>query len=330
LLLLQVLEDGNGVNDRFYCSLYRKLLDPTLESSSHNHPMFFHVLYKTLKSDNVENRVSAFLKRLLQISLYSEPTFACSVLMLLSEVVKEKTGLLKLKKKALNTDLTADDDDDEEEHYVDVHSVESDHENSDGENPIAKMKSSWMHKENISTKSRKKFDYDPTHRNPMFANAQLSLLYELHALRNHYHPSVAFFVKKVIQNEPIEYSGDPLQDFTTMRFLDRFAYRNPKLIKEQSGAVEEGAEELEPEPTKKLPKRTSYRPWGAKMLAVTSDEYAQTPLEAVPIDEQFLHKFITSYGITQPTCEGNDDNCSVNSEEFEEIMSKKRIKKLKR
>lgn len=33
------------------------------------------------------------------------------------------------------------------------------------------------------------------------------------------------------QGNYIEYSGDPLQDFTLMRFLDRFVYRNPKVHK---------------------------------------------------------------------------------------------------
>lgn len=29
----------------------------------------------------------------------------------------------------------------------------------------------------------------------------------------------------------MQYSGDPLQDFTLMRFLDRFVFRNPKQLK---------------------------------------------------------------------------------------------------
>ena len=33
---------------------------------------------------------------------------------------------------------------------------------------------------------------------------------------------------KNLQNEPIEYTGDPLEDFTVMHFLDRFVYKNPK------------------------------------------------------------------------------------------------------
>ena len=30
------------------------------------------------------------------------------------------------------------------------------------------------------------------------------------------------------QGQNISYPGDPLQDFTLIRFLDRFVYRNPK------------------------------------------------------------------------------------------------------
>lgn len=33
------------------------------------------------------------------------------------------------------------------------------------------------------------------------------------------------------QGGAVEYSGDPLQDFTLIRFLDRFVFRNPKQLK---------------------------------------------------------------------------------------------------
>ena len=32
----------------------------------------------------------------------------------------------------------------------------------------------------------------------------------------------------LFQGESVSCSGDPLQDFTLIRFLDRFVYRNPK------------------------------------------------------------------------------------------------------
>ena len=31
------------------------------------------------------------------------------------------------------------------------------------------------------------------------------------------------------QGEAVSYTSDPLEDFTTIKFLDRFVYKNPKL-----------------------------------------------------------------------------------------------------
>lgn len=48
-------------------------------------------------------------------------------------------------------------------------------------------------------------------------------------VRGHCHGNGVFFA----QGESIEYSGDPLRDFTLIRFLDRFVFRNPKQLKGQ-------------------------------------------------------------------------------------------------
>lgn len=42
------------------------------------------------------------------------------------------------------------------------------------------------------------------------------------------HPVIGSLMSTPLQGEYIEYSGDPLEDYTLMRFLDRFVYRNPK------------------------------------------------------------------------------------------------------
>ena len=39
----------------------------------------------------------------------------------------------------------------------------------------------------------------------------------------------------LLQGQAISYPGNPLQDFTLIRFLDRFVYRNPK--KKEQGRV---------------------------------------------------------------------------------------------
>ncbi|KAJ3619187.1 hypothetical protein Zmor_008735 [Zophobas morio] len=47
-------------------------------------------------------------------------------------------------------------------------------------------------------------------------------------LADHYHPSVRSFAEQLLKGKPIQYRGDPLADFTLLRFLDKFVHKNPK------------------------------------------------------------------------------------------------------
>merc|ERR1719247_3956071 len=67
------------------------------------------------------------------------------------------------------------------------------------------------------------------------AHAAPGKLWELHTLRTHYHPSCRAWAEKLASSKTIQYGGDPLVDFGLMRFLDRFAYRNPKQRSRQHG-----------------------------------------------------------------------------------------------
>ena len=69
---------------------------------------------------------------------------------------------------------------------------------------------------------------DPAHASP-------GKLWELHTLRTHYRPSCRAWAEKLASSKTIQYGGDPLVDFGLMRFLDRFAYRNPKQRTKQHG-----------------------------------------------------------------------------------------------
>eukprot|EP00058_Branchiostoma_floridae_P027830 XP_002613321.1 hypothetical protein BRAFLDRAFT_68288 [Branchiostoma floridae] len=74
-------------------------------------------------------------------------------------------------------------------------------------------------------------------------------------LANHFHPSVALFAKKILDGEAIQYSGDPLQDFTLARFLDRFVFRNPKQRKQDPGqsVMQPKSTRFEPRGVKRFP-----------------------------------------------------------------------------
>jgi ribosome biogenesis protein MAK21 len=91
-LIYQVMYAQQNLNDRFYRALYQKLSSPELAHSSRQ-GLFLNVLYKALKNDSQLTRVSAFVKRLLQICLFQSPAFVCGSLYLVSEITKGKKEL---------------------------------------------------------------------------------------------------------------------------------------------------------------------------------------------------------------------------------------------
>ncbi|XP_026680956.1 CCAAT/enhancer-binding protein zeta [Diaphorina citri] len=78
----------------------------------------------------------------------------------------------------------------------------------------------------------------------------------------------------------VDYSGDPLLDFTLSRFLDRFSYRNPK--KHAAHILASGVGE----------KRRFYNPGGLKGMGVNTDEYLNHSEQSIPVDELFLYKYL--------------------------------------
>jgi ribosome biogenesis protein MAK21 len=87
LLIFQVMFAQQNVSDRFYRALYSKLLSPEIFHSTRI-GLFLNVLFKAMKHDKNPVRVKAFLKRLLQVSLHQQPTFACGALFLVSEILR--------------------------------------------------------------------------------------------------------------------------------------------------------------------------------------------------------------------------------------------------
>lgn len=76
----------NGFNipwTRFYSTLYKKLLDPKLATSSHQ-ALFLSLVFKALKKDGDIHRVRVFFKRLFQVSLILS---SCT---LLNDIWREK------------------------------------------------------------------------------------------------------------------------------------------------------------------------------------------------------------------------------------------------
>ncbi|KAN0134591.1 CBF/Mak21 family domain containing protein [Lactarius tabidus] len=72
-------------------------------------------------------------------------------------------------------------------------------------------------------------EYDPHKREPLYAHAQSSALWELTPLLHHSHPTIALLARQLLANEPLTSSPD-LSLYTLAHFLDRFVYKNPKKV----------------------------------------------------------------------------------------------------
>ncbi|NXR06432.1 CEBPZ protein, partial [Semnornis frantzii] len=317
MLLFQVMDSQQSVSDRYYAALYKKLLDPALATCS-KPSMFLNLVYKSLKADVVLRRVKAFVKRLLQVTCGQMPPFICGTLYLLSELLKVKPEL----RVQLQDHVESDDEEcfkdqeveEDEEKFVDADKAEGEERNT-GENSAktndSNSAASWVHHLNMSGR-KSRASYDPMHRSPVYCGAENTSLWELKKLSEHFHPSVALFAKTILEGNHIQYSGDPLQDFTLMRFLDRFVYRNPKLHKGK-----ENTSSVVMQPKKKQFMKDKQNP------AVNSKEFRTKDESKIPVDEVFFHRFYSKFDKKREKQRRQDDEESVedvDDDEFERVL----------
>ncbi|THH28825.1 hypothetical protein EUX98_g5360 [Antrodiella citrinella] len=129
--------------------------------------------------------------------------------------------------------------------------------------------------------------YDPRKRDPQYAHASASPMYELLPLVHHYHPSVSLHARQLLSSVPITASAD-LSLNTLSHFLDRFIFKNPKKLKSK------GASAMQPAAS------TAYGASGVKLVKgevagqggpVNEASWWKRRVEDVPADEVFFHKF---------------------------------------
>lgn len=272
--------------------------------------MYLNLLFKAIKSDSSLPRQSAFVKRVIQILGLHQPQFICGALYLMGEV----RLFLYLRHFCLRTHYTdfvsigfspccqvftaapglrrlvaEPEDDDEEEHFVDA---------PDSEDEGAK-------KESVAPVKKWDTAYDGKKREPQYAHAENSCLWELvrpflfpvssHGLTvdvfilfpsvplqvpflSHFHPSVSLLASQLIDNVPLTGSSD-LNLNTLIHFLDRFVYRNAKKLKAKGASIMQ-------------PAAISDRSSGVLNLKgpgagveVNSKEFWSQKVEDVPVDQ---------------------------------------------
>ncbi len=66
--------------------------------------------------------------------------------------------------------------------------------------------------------------YDMRTVQPEHSHAANATWWELSALVEHWHPSVAKYAEMLLNSENVEHAGDPIEDFSLAAFLDKFVY----------------------------------------------------------------------------------------------------------
>lgn len=171
--------------------------------------MFLNLLYRVLQRDQSVLRLYAFIKRILQVTVYFSANMACAMLYVVSKIVQSRKDLRHMllePHRAIKI---------EEEDVCEVRNELSDTENVNviDEVEIKEEVDNTIMLSNVTTgadiapetKPDVKVEveatklYDPFCRNPLYAGATKGFNTELAALSKHFHPSVALFANAIIQ-----------------------------------------------------------------------------------------------------------------------------------
>jgi ribosome biogenesis protein MAK21 len=294
LILVQMITQSKNVTaDRYYRTLYESLLDPRLVSSS-KQVLYLNLLYRSLKADHSLKRVQAFIKRILQILSLHEAPFICSALYLVGEIIKEFPSIASM---LSDPELQ---DEDEEERFVDV--PEDGIQNGD-------------HSQNGTNDDKVKARlYDPKKRDPLFADANQSCLWDLLPFQAHFHPSVCLFAERLLLGGKTPPKPDPTLH-TLMHFLDRFVYRNAKT---KSGGLR-GSSIMQPLANTNAADLLIQDRSGASTEAPLNTEvFWGKHIDDVPVDEVFFHQYFTKMGKTKTKKPKKDKRRDVDDSDVED------------
>jgi ribosome biogenesis protein MAK21 len=193
----------HAISDRFYGALYAALLRPGLPRSAAL-PAFLSLVFQAVKADVSPRRAAAFVKRLLQVTMATQASVTCGVLLLVSELFKAQPALWPAVLHAEDAPAAGEARDVPKE---DVQAAVA----TGGTAAAA----AWPAPEY----------YDMAKRAPQHARAERACAWELSVLSRHVHPSVSAMARTLLAGASVMYEGDPLRDLTLAAFLDKFVRR---------------------------------------------------------------------------------------------------------
>jgi ribosome biogenesis protein MAK21 len=130
--------------------------------------------------------------------------------------------------------------------------------------------------------------YDPRKRDPQFANAENTTLWELSPLLSHYHPAVQLYAENLLSRRPNATKPD-LALHTVKHFLDRFIYRNPK-----SKNLMRGTSIMQPLPGPNASLVLNVRGNAQTEVAVNSEDWWRQHAEKIRPEEVFFHRYFVA------------------------------------
>lgn len=170
--------------------------------------MFLNLLYRVLQRDQSVLRLYAFIKRILQITIYFPANMACATLYVVSKILQSRKHLRHMllePKKPTKTEkedvceVRDDLSDTEDVHVIDEVKVENEEDNIMLSNIMIGTEVASETKSDVKVEVEATKLYDPFCRNPFYAGASNGFNMELTALSKHFHPSVALFANAIIQ-----------------------------------------------------------------------------------------------------------------------------------
>ncbi|KAF8530196.1 CBF/Mak21 family-domain-containing protein [Hysterangium stoloniferum] len=128
--------------------------------------------------------------------------------------------------------------------------------------------------------------YDPHKRDPQFAHAETTCLWELLPLLHHYHPSVSLHARQLLMHTQVTATAD-LGLNTLSHFLDRFVYRNAKKPRQK------GASAMQPAAYDDGTGTVHSGKTGRATDVVNAEQFRKKSEGDVPVDQVFFHKFFS-------------------------------------
>lgn len=280
LLLLKIMKAKKSASDRYYRSLYLFLLDSEALFSN-NKQFFFKLIQESLEFDKNPLRVSACLKRLLQLSSMAQPSFTIAILLLIHLITFRKSKFAFLfnfnskKIKSLSNVVT-----DQENNGLllnittgdqnDVSNLEI--EDQDASNPKVTQEENKKEEQILA--------YDETKRDPKYAvpNQESGCLTELSYLMFHYHPDVRYLAKCLLRQTNFKKKLFNLESFydksSETDFFDILAFKTGSKIKNGS---------MSKEKKKIIPKY--------QLIAANSPEYLEKDISSRRPSELYIFKY---------------------------------------